>query len=82
MTAKDCSILITFQKLSNVAIERFECKNYHSKRLCFYRDKNDNSIYLVTLALVDLDRKLPMKIESTFKNDRERIKQFQKFLSK
>ena len=85
MTAKDCSVLITFQKALNVPANSQMsggtascCENAknHSKRLCFYADAVDGSVYLFTIGLVDLDRKQPEKAETTHRNDQKRIKEF------
>lgn len=81
MTAKDCSLLITFQKVLNVdlpvkSFEQTDCNRFdlHAKRLCFYKDQEN--AYLFSLALVDLDRKRPDKIESTRNDVEKRIRQF------
>ena len=77
LTAKDCSVLITVQKVLNISVAE-TCVNsrFHSKRLCFYRCKKDDSVYLFTLALIDLDRKQPEKVETTFNSDQVKIRQF------
>lgn len=85
MTAKDCSVLITLQKALNTpatsqtsgeSASRCEKASNHSKRLCFYTDAVDGSVYLFTIALVDLDRKQPEKAETTHRNDQKRIEEF------
>lgn len=85
MTAKDCSVLITFQKVLNVAVPETDlrCTKHanHSRRLCFYADQSDGSVYLFTIALVDLDRKQPEKAQTTHRNDQARIKEFKEFLA-